>query len=99
MERRFDLAEFSLGLFIGLALGALGGIILAPQSGEDTRDQLASRASDIRLSSQELIDNARINLEQAAGRLEGVFGLQEKHLRRKLETIRAELEKYNLTGA
>lgn len=99
MERRFGLAEFSLGLLIGLALGAVGGIILAPQSGEETREQLADRASDIRLSSQELIDSARVNLEQAASRLEGVFGLQEKHLRRKLEAIRSELEKYDLTGA
>lgn len=98
MEQRFDYEEFGIGLLIGLALGAIGGIIFAPQSGEKTRKQLASRASDIRLSTQELVENARANLEQAANRLEGVFGLQEKSLRRKLEAIRSELEKYNLSG-
>lgn len=99
MEKRHNFAEFSFGLLLGLALGAVGGIILAPQSGEKTREQLASRAEDIRVSTQDLIDNARSNLEQATGRLEGVFGLQEKSLRRKLDALRLELENYDLTGA
>lgn len=96
MEKRFNAADFGLGLIIGLALGAIGGIILAPQSGEKTRKSLVNRAADIKTSSQELIESARHNLEQAAIRLEGVFGLQEKNLRKQLDAIKAELDKYDL---
>lgn len=98
MERKFSYSEFIQGLLVGLAVGVIGGVVLTPQSGEETRRRLAGKAGDIRLSAQDFIDSAKGNLEEAVNRLEDVFGLQEKTLQRKLTALRNELEKYNLTN-
>lgn len=98
MEKKFSYFEFGLGLVTGFVAGALAGLLLAPLSGEETRDRLKMRASDLKLSTQELIDNAKTNLEQAAQRLEGVFGLRERNLRKKLSELKAELEKFTVSN-
>ncbi len=37
--------RFVLGLIIGLALGAAAGLIIAPQSGRETREALRQRVT------------------------------------------------------
>ena len=98
MEKKFNSVDFSIGLLIGLAMGAIGGIVLAPQSGEKTREGLVMKAADIKDSSQELIEHARNNIEQASTKVEGVLGLQDKHIRKKLDAIKNELDKFDLRG-
>ena len=34
---------FIAGLFVGAAIGAIGGLLFAPESGEDTRKKLAEK--------------------------------------------------------
>lgn len=99
MEQRFSYFSFGIGVAVGAAAGAVLGMLLAPQSGQATREHIANRAADLRLSAQELIENAKDNLELAAGKLEGVLGLQERNLRRRLGELKAELEQYDLSGA
>ncbi len=98
MDKKFNSTDFGLGLLIGLAMGAIGGIFLAPQSGKKTRDGLATRAADIRVSSHELIENARHNIEQASLKIEGVMGRQDRSIRKKLDAIKSELDEYDLKG-
>jgi chaperonin cofactor prefoldin len=50
-------------------------------------------------SAEELIGEAKKSLETATSKAEGVLGLQEKRIRRKLEELRAELEEYGLNEA
>lgn len=99
MDRRFSFQDFGIGLIAGAAVGAIVGILLAPESGESTRERLASGADGVRVTAQDLIDNARDSLELAISRLDGVFGSHEKHLRKRLGALKEELEKYNLSGA
>lgn len=98
-ERRFGYEEFGLGLFLGLLLGTGVGLLLAPQPGAATRRQIAACATDLKNSAGELIGEAKKSLETATSKAEGVLGLQEKRIRRKLEELRAELEEYGLNEA
>jgi len=98
MDKKFNSADFGLGLLIGLAMGVIGGIILAPQSGGKTREDLVTRAADLRVSSHELIEHARHNIEQASTKVEGVLGLQDKNIRKRLDAIKSELDKFDLKG-
>lgn len=53
------------GLAIGGLIGAVVGILFAPKSGKETREQ-------IRNSAQEVLDKAKAQYEDAAGMLETV---------------------------
>lgn len=39
--------KFLAGFVVGGALGAIAGILLAPQSGEETRDMLSDASKDV----------------------------------------------------
>lgn len=63
MERRTSGLEVLGGLVVGAAFGFVAGMILAPQSGGRTRDQLNENLSDIRLRTNEMMDNLKGNTE------------------------------------
>ena len=63
MERRTSGLEVLGGLVIGAALGFVAGMVLAPQSGGRTRDQLNENLSDLRLRTNEMMDNLKGNTE------------------------------------
>ncbi|MEM7111778.1 MAG: YtxH domain-containing protein [Chloroflexota bacterium] len=58
-----DLGAFLAGFVIGGLVGAATAIILAPQSGSDTRTQIAGRSHELRQMSNERLQQAR----QSAG--------------------------------
>lgn len=99
MERRFSLQDFGIGILTGLAIGAVAGILLAPESGESTRVRLLSGAENLRTSAEDLINNARDSINRAVDMKAGVFGSRETQVRKRLEALKEELEKYNLSGA
>ena len=93
-KKNFSYGEFSLGTLVGLTLGIGLGLLLAPQSGVATRDQIATRASDVRDSTADLLYRAKRSLELATVKMERTLGREEKGMRKKLEEIRVELEEY-----
>ncbi len=95
-ERGFGYEEFGLGVLLGFLLGGGVGLLMAPQSGADTRDRIAHKAGDIRDSAADLVDQAKHSIEQAADKVEGLFGAKDKNIKQKLEELRADLEKYSL---
>ena len=42
-----SVGRFFTGVAIGAAIGAIAGILLAPQSGEETREKLGDMAKDV----------------------------------------------------
>ena len=66
-ENSSDLGAFLAGFFIGSLVGAATALILAPQSGEATRTQLANLSTDLRQVSEERIDQVR-NAADSYGR-------------------------------
>jgi gas vesicle protein len=95
-DRHFSWEDFGLGLLSGVILGLITGLLFAPQSGAEMRGKIASKASDIKISALELIDQARQSLEEAAHQVESLVGLRDKSIRKKLEEIKAQLEEFNL---
>ncbi|HZD59546.1 MAG TPA: YtxH domain-containing protein [Anaerolineae bacterium] len=95
-ERHFGPLAFIAGLLSGVAVGVMLGILLAPRSGIETRGRIANRATDIRSTASDILDQARHSIEVAASQVERVVGLQERNLRKKLDEISAQLEEYHL---
>ena len=54
-----DVGAFMAGFVIGGLVGAATALILAPQSGEETRSQIAARGADIREAGEERIGEYR----------------------------------------
>jgi len=95
-NERFGYLEFGLGLLVGSALGAITGILLAPQSGVATRKEIAQSAMSLKESAAELVAQARENIDLAASKVEGALGLEEWSVKKKLDEIKDDLEKYDL---
>ncbi len=54
-----DLGSFLAGFVIGALVGAATALILAPQSGQATRDQLVNISTDLRQAGEERFDQVR----------------------------------------
>ncbi len=52
------------GFLIGLGLGIGLGVLFAPMSGEETRDQLTERASDLADSARETFQQGRDRVQR-----------------------------------
>lgn len=95
-EKGFGYEEFGLGLAFGLVVGSVLALIFAPQSGETTRRQIADKATDLKGTAEELIEQAKKSVEDAGTKIEGVLGRKDRSIHKKIEELRAELEKYKL---
>lgn len=58
-ENDSDLGAFLAGFVIGALVGAATALILAPQSGQATRSQLANISTDLRQAGEERLDQVR----------------------------------------
>lgn len=58
-ENNNELGSFLAGFVIGGLVGAATALILAPQSGEETRQQVASKSRDLRSTSEERLQQYR----------------------------------------
>lgn len=97
-DEGFGFEEFVIGLVSGLFIGAIAGTLLAPAAGNDTRKRLSGWANDTKGTFDELLDQAKVSLDAASGKAEQYLGLQEKGIKKRLDEIRAELERYDLNG-
>jgi gas vesicle protein len=52
-------SDFLVGLLIGGALGAALALLYAPQSGEETRDQLKKRSEDLKDGATDVYSKAK----------------------------------------
>jgi len=71
-----DFGTFLIGFFVGALLGAAAGMLFAPQSGEETREQIHTKsielseqathkAEEARAKAEQLLSEARHKLEDA----------------------------------
>lgn len=84
---------FSVGLLAGLAVGAIAGLLLAPSSGQTTRKRIADSAGVAWEGAGRAIDASERVIAMIAGRVEEMLSLEERNVRRKLEELRADIEK------
>ncbi len=78
-NRSSGVLEFAAGLFLGGLVGAALGLMLAPQSGRETRRQIAERgielkddlgrkASELQKRLPDIVDEQRVRVEDAIQR-------------------------------
>jgi gas vesicle protein len=69
--------DFLVGVVLGSIVGAAVGLLLAPQSGEETREVIGESARDIRdkvkEGSRQVMESSRDLVEQGKGRVSGIL--------------------------
>ncbi len=74
MAERDEFSAFLIGFIIGGLTGAAISLILAPQSGEETREILRDRAIELRDKAQETAQVAREQVGSTAGEVRNRAG-------------------------
>jgi gas vesicle protein len=59
--------KFTIGLLVGFGLGVAAGLLLAPQSGEDTRAQLSEQGIMLRDRGMGVSNDLRARANEALG--------------------------------
>jgi gas vesicle protein len=95
--------EFAAGLFLGGLVGAALGLLLAPQSGEDTRRQLSERGIELREEVEKktavLQDKLPTVVEEQRSRVQDAIEKGKEAAARKRQEILGQLEAEKEAGA
>jgi gas vesicle protein len=97
-------AEFLAGVIIGGLIGAAVGLLLAPQPGEETREQLRDKGIELKervaglseealKKAEQLQEEGRSALESQTGRVKVAIEEGKKAATRKKKELLEELEK------
>ncbi len=95
MKRNME--YLAIGVIAGLALGFLGGLLLAPASGARTRQRLADEAMRAAEVAREIAERAERAAESLGGRVEHYLGRDEEVAWRKVRELREGLDGYTQT--
>ena len=96
---RRSLEYLAIGIIVGAVGGFLAGLLLAPSSGQKTRERLANealRAADV---ARALADQAENAAEVLGGRVEHYLGRDEEVAWRKVREIREGVQRYTQAQA
>ena len=96
---RLRLEYLVIGLIVGAVGGFVAGLLLAPTSGQKTRERLANealRAADV---ARALAEQAESAAEMLGGRVEHYLGRDEEVAWRKVREIREGVERYTQAQA
>jgi len=89
MSDRDDFGAFFVGFFVGSISGAIAALLLAPQSGEETRTMIKDRAIELR-------DQASTTIEETVARAEKPHRMQLSELKpclNRQKNVRVKLRK------
>jgi gas vesicle protein len=90
------LAYFAIGLFTGVAVGIVTGLLLAPYSGAQTRRRLAQEARRVSDVARNVADKAELTAVALGERVDHYLGRDEETAWRKVREIREGVQRYTL---
>jgi gas vesicle protein len=90
---------FVIGCIVGAVAGLVGGLLLAPYSGAETRRRLALRAHKAAEVARDVADRAEETAEVLGERVEHYLGRDEEVAWRKVREIREGVERYTQAQA
>lgn len=94
MRRRFGYEELGLGIFIGLTVGSVLGMLFAPYEGSKSRLKLAEYINDTRESMVEIWPDMQNKADQVFLKAQGILGLQKKTIRKRLDDLKNEIKNF-----
>ncbi|MCW5876075.1 MAG: YtxH domain-containing protein [Anaerolineales bacterium] len=101
-DRNGDFASFFSGLLMGSIIGAVSALLMAPQSGEETRKLLRERGIELRDMSSDALERAAAEARQRADELTRLAREQAGELRERAGEVRhrgeAAIEDIRLRG-
>jgi gas vesicle protein len=74
---------------VGLAVGALAALLLAPQSGEDTRDEIKRRARGVRRAAKNAVTRAASNVTDS---VTGTFDEARRKVEERIDSVKDEID-------
>ncbi|MEO7083054.1 MAG: YtxH domain-containing protein [Gemmatimonadaceae bacterium] len=74
---------------IGLAIGAVAALLLAPQSGEETRDDIKRRARGVRHAAKSAVTRAATNVTDT---VTDTFDDARRKVEERIESVRDEID-------
>jgi gas vesicle protein len=91
------LEYFLIGLFVGGALGVIGGLMLAPDAGARTRQRLMGEATRVADAARVLAERAETAVESIGGKMDHYLGKDEEVAWRKVQEVREGVQRYSRT--
>ncbi len=102
MARNQGGSDFLTGLFVGSLAGVVIGLLLAPQSGEQTRAQLVERGIELRDEFEkragDLQDRVPAMIDEQRDRVEEAIEKGKEAAAKKREEILAQIEAQKKAG-
>jgi gas vesicle protein len=96
---RRNLEYLSIGMIVGAGIGFLAGVLLAPSSGQKTRERLANEALRAAELARTVAERAEDAAEVLGGRVEHYLGRDEELAWRKVREIREGVQRYTQAQA
>jgi len=103
MAKRETSLDFLAGFIVGGAIGVIAGILIAPQSGEQTRAQITERGIELRDELQKRAGKVQESVpgfvEEQRGRVQEAIEKGKEAAAKKRQEILAQLEAQKRTDA
>jgi gas vesicle protein len=80
-------SDLLVGLFIGGLIGTALGILYAPKSGKETREDISSKANELLVKAKDAVEKSKTAYEEAVKRLKGL----EISAKEKMEEVESEV--------
>ncbi|MBN1261408.1 MAG: YtxH domain-containing protein [Anaerolineae bacterium] len=87
MEQKGNFGAFLTGFFMGGLIGAAVALLLAPQSGKETREQIVQKGTELSDQAAKAAEEARAKAEKALADARGKLDEATKELQAKAKEL------------